>query len=187
MLTITIPKGQLWDKKNRKFIYTKETVLSLEHSLIAISKWESKYHKPFIGTKKSESETRYYIKCMTINNVKDDKVYWVLTAENIAEIDKYIKDPMTATVIHPKKDDKPKKKPRPLTSEYIYYLMIQFGIPYEFEKWHIQRLLTLINLSDEENSKNNPDKKEEKKSSKAMLDDFAALNERRLAESHKKG
>lgn len=186
MLTITIPKGQLWDKKNRKFVYTKETVLTLEHSLIAISKWESRYHKPFFSTKKTESQTRFYIKCMTINSVKDDRIYWVLTPDNVAEINAYIHDPMTATKLHPK-TDKPKKKPRPLTSEYIYYLMIQFNIPHEFEKWPIQRLLTLINLSDEENSKNNPNKKEEKKSQTAMLDEFAALNERRLAESHKKG
>ena len=197
MLKITVPPGQFWDKKANKFVYSKETTLILEHSLISISKWESRYHKSFFGKDRmTESQALYYVKCMTINNVEDDKVYWALTEENTNAIYDYIHDPMTATKFSTskKKDDKNggnkrKKKRRELTSEYIYFLMIQYGIPHEYEKWHIERLIALIRLCDEENEKNDPNKKKKEvaKSTNERLDEMAALNERRKAALHTKG
>jgi len=202
MLTITVPEGQFWDEKNNKFVYSKETVLNLEHSLISISKWESKYHKPYLYTKsKTESESRYYIKCMTVNKVSDDKVYWALTADNIEAIDKYIHDPMTAVVFDKKekeKDDNKQSKTKKTnsdinkyTSEYIYYLMISYGIPHEYEKWHIERLLTLLRICREEAEKQNNTDKNKKKESKRttiqQLDRMAALNERNKAALHTRG
>lgn len=202
MLTITVPKGQFWDEKNNKFVYSNETVLKLEHSLIAISKWESRYHKPYLTTvNKTESEARYYLKCMTVNNVSDDKVYWALTADNIEAISKYIHDSMTASAFKKvKKTDKKDKKENTkdkkktqyeecYTSEYIYYLMIAYGVPHEYEKWHIERLLTLLRICREEAEKqNNVDKKKETtRTTPQQLDRMAALNERRKAELHTRG
>lgn len=196
MLKIIVPATQFWNEKEKKFVYSKESVLNLEHSLISISKWEARYHKPFFSKeKKTESEVRYYIKCMTINTITDDKVYWALTADNFTDIDKYIHDPMTATTFsNKKKKTKSKSKKtndkREMTSEYIYYLMIQYGIPHEYEKWHIERLIALIKLCDEENSKNDPENKKKKQNSRTtneQLDRMAALNERRKAGLHTRG
>lgn len=184
---------QFWDKENKKFVYSEEVVLNLEHSLVSISKWESRYHKPFFSKeKKTESETRYYVKCMTLGDVSDDKVYWALTAENAEEIDKYLHDPMTATKTSKKekKGSGGKKEKREMTSEYIYFLMIQYGIPHEFENWHIQRLVALIKLCEEENEKHDPNKKKKKsnvRTTNEQLDRMAALNERRKAALHTKG
>jgi hypothetical protein len=202
MLTITVPAGKFRDEKNNDVVYSKETVLNLEHSLLAISKWESKYHKPYLKTElKTEAEARYYIKCMTINKVSDDKVYWALTAENIEAIDKYIHDPMTAVTFVEKEKEKSKdskknnkKKEKNInkyTSEYIYYLMISYGIPHEFEKWHIERLFALLHICREEaekqNIKNENNKKEEKRTTVQQLDRMAALNERNKAALHTRG
>ena len=203
MLAITVPRGQFWDEKNNKFIYSDETVLKLEHSLIAISKWESRYHKSYLMTaNKTESESRYYIKCMTINNVSDDKVYWALTAENIDAIDKYIHNPMSAVSFDGKNKDKKSNKDNKHkkdnkregymnTSEFIYYLMASYNIPHEYEKWHIERLLNLLRICREEAEKQNEDanskKKEQPRTTAQQLDRMAALNERNKAALHTRG
>lgn len=201
MLKITVPKQQFRDEKTGNVVYSKEVTLILEHSLIAVQKWESRYHKSFFSDEdRTESETRYYIKCMTINNVSDDLVYWALTEDNLEEIDKYIHDPMSAVKKKKVKDEDSKKKKskskRPsrnreeYTNEYIYYLMIQNGIPFECEKWHLERLLALIKVCGEENEKRDPNKKNKKESQKTttqQLDRMAALNERRKAALHTKG
>lgn len=196
MLRITVPQKQFWNEETKKFEYTKETVLVLEHSLISISKWEAKFHKPFYVSKKdkkekrSEAETLYYIKCMTINTVNDDRVYLALTPDNVDAIEKYITDPMTATKLSKSKKSNSSKKEdtRPITSELVYYWMIQYGIPHEYEKWHFERLLTLIRLCSEEAEKHDPKKKKErKKTTTEQLDRMAALNERRKAALHTRG
>jgi len=191
MLSITVPSAQFWDEEHKKFIYSEETELELEHSLVSISKWEARYHKSFFSKEqRTDSETRYYVKCMTLNKVSDEKIYWALSEKNVEEIGEYIRNPMTATKLKTKKDKKGKKKKnRELTTEYIYYLMIQYGIPHEFENWHIERLLTLIQLCDEENAKNDPEtkKKEPLKSERERVDDMIALNERRIAALHTRG
>lgn len=201
MLKITVPKQQFWDEKNERFVYSNEVTLILEHSLISISKWESRYHKSFFSDEdRTESENRYYIKCMTINNVSDDLVYWALTEDNLEEINKYIHDPMSAVKKKKVKEEDSKKKKsksknpsrkrEEYTSEYIYYLMIQNGIPFECEKWHIERLLALIKVCGEENEKRDPNKKNKKESQRPtnqQLDRMAALNERRKAALHTKG
>jgi hypothetical protein len=192
MLSITVPAAQFWDEENKKFIYSEETELELEHSLVSISKWEARYHKSFFSKEqRTDSETRYYVKCMTLNKVSDEKIYWALSEKNVEEIGEYIRNPMTATKLKAKKDNKKgkKKRNRELTTEYIYYLMIQYGIPHEFENWHIERLLTLIQLCDEENAENDPEtkKKEPFKSERERVDDMIALNERRIAALHTRG
>jgi hypothetical protein len=188
MLKIIVPASEFWDNSKQQFIYTKETTLLLEHSLISISKWEAKYHKPFIGNRstepRTEEETLEYIKCMTINPNVDDLVYYALSDENIEAINEYIKDPMTATKI---KDDKGAgSRSQFITSELIYYWMIAFNIPFECEKWHVERLLTLIRVCNAENAKHNG-KKKSNGNTRANLDKMAEMNERRKAALHSKG
>lgn len=157
-LEITIPAGRLYDEANRKFItIPKPTTLVLEHSLISLTKWESKWHKPFLNEryKKTFEETIDYIRCMTLNKGVDPRVYYGLTQENIAEIQAYIDDPMTATTI--KEDPRKKSNGTYVTNEVIYYWLTALQIPFDpCERWHLNRLITFVKVCDE---KNKPPKK----------------------------
>lgn len=163
MFEITIPAklSEEWDESKEEFVYKiigKKQILQLEHSLLSISKWESKWHKPFLynlekGTLSYE-ETIYYIECMTLTKNIDPDIYNFLTKENIDQICAYISDPMTATTI-PKSNTKTNNR-EILTSELIYYYMLENNIPIECEKWHLNRLITLIHVF---NFKNQPAKK----------------------------
>ena len=127
--------------------------LCLEHSLISLSKWESKWHKPFLSKdKKSREEILDYIRCMTLDNAVDWSVYENLSNQTISEITKYIEEPMTATTF----SDNGRKSTEIITSEIIYYWMVSFNIPFECQKWHLNRLLTLIRVC---SIKNQPPKK----------------------------
>lgn len=179
MLEITIPERNLWDEKYEIFISTKETTLRLEHSLVSLSKWESKYCKPFLdkNTDKSLEETIDYIKCMTLTQNVNPDVYYALTTKNIDEITGYIAAPMTATWF----SGRGIASERVVTSELIYYWMIALNIPVEFQKWHLNRLLTLIRVCNEENSPKKEIPREE------MLQNRARLNEERRKMFNSKG
>lgn len=180
MLTITIPATEYYDEKTSSFDSTKERTISLEHSLISISKWEAKWHKPFLtNNNKTSEEIVDYIKCMTITQNVDPLVYRVLTADNFKQIEKYIDDPMTATWFN-ERETKSRNK-EIITSEIIYYWMISFNIPFECQKWHINRLLTLIRVC---NIKNQPPKKMSKNE---LMNRNRALNNARRNALHTKG
>ena len=155
MLTITIPAKEMFDERTNTFTSTKEQTLQLEHSLVSLSKWESKWCKPFMSktVKKTKEETLDYIKCMTITQNVDPNIYENLSNSNIDAINKYIDAPMTATTFS---DNINKSSNETTTSELIYYWMISFNIPMECQKWHLNRLLTLIRVC---NVKNAPAKK----------------------------
>lgn len=156
MLHITIPDTSLWDDENERFIRIPEQTLTLEHSLISIAKWESKWCKSFLShPDKTEEETMDYIRCMTITpNVKPE-VYYAITRDHIKQINDYISAPMTATCFS-QKEAKGRLNNDIITAELVYYWMIALGIPVEFDKWHLNRLLTLIRVC---NIKNQPEKK----------------------------
>lgn len=180
MLTIKIPAREFFDEKTQTFFTTKEQTLQLEHSLISISKWESKWQKPFlsINKKKTLEETIDYIKCMTITKNVDSNIYNYLSNENMNEINTYIESPMTATTF----SDNTKGRSREIiTSELIYYWMISLNIPMECQQWHINRLLTLIRVC---NVKNTPPKK---MSRKDIANRYASLNAARRSKLHSKG
>lgn len=169
MLQITIPSKELWDEQNNQFITTKEYVLQLEHSLVSISKWESKWNKVFLSKdEKTYEETIDYIKCMTITQNIPDEAYRCLTKSNVDQIEKYISAPMTATWFSKEKQAGGSREQT--TSELIYYWMIALNIPFECQKWHLNRLLTLIRVC---NIKNTPPKKMNKRS---LMQRNAALN-----------
>lgn len=185
MLQITIPASESWDESKEEFVITaEEQTLQLEHSLISLSKWESKWHKPFLNNKnnreeKSFEETIDYIKCMTINKNVDPEVYNRLTNSNIVDINNYIDDPMTATTFYEKGQSGPSREI--ITSELIYYWMISLNIPMECQKWHLNRLLTLIRVC---NIKSNPPKKQSKRD---IINQYAALNAARRSKFNSKG
>ena len=180
MLTITIPATEEFDERKGEFVYLKEQTLQLEHSLLSISKWESKWCKPFLSKQdKTLEETIDYIKCMTLNKNVDDDVYGCLTQANVNEINEYIGAPMTATYFS--NTDRGKRNNEQITSELVYYWMISLNIPFECQKWHINRLLTLIRVC---NIKNQPPKK---MSRREIISRNAALNAARREQLNTKG
>lgn len=144
MLTITIPDSEFFNEATQEFLKIKGQTISLEHSLVSVYKWESKWKKPFLGMdKKTEEEIIDYVRCMTITQNVNPIIYNGLTAENLKNILAYIDDSMTATTF---KNQQQKHSREIITSEIIYYWMIELGIPFECQKWHLNRLLTLINV-----------------------------------------
>lgn len=155
MLQITIPAREFWDDVNEKFINFKGQTLTLEHSLVSISKWEAKWKKPFLSKEnKTNEETLDYIKCMTLTQNVDQECYNYLTNSNVSEIKEYIESPMTATTFSENKNTPPSREI--ITSELIYYWMVALNIPFECQKWHLNRLLTLVRVC---GIKNQPPKK----------------------------
>ena len=181
MLRITIPAIELYDEVNEEFISSKEQHLQLEHSLVSLSKWEAKWCKPFLSKeKKTFEETVDYVKCMTLTQNVDPKAYGAINEKIINEINDYIYAKMSATIL-PVDDTKGPKNNEIITSELIYYWMVSFNIPFECQKWHLNRLLMLINVC---NIKNKPAKKT---SQKEIMSRNRALNEKRRAEMNTKG
>lgn len=193
MLQIILPatkEDELWDEKNKTFIYVppqKEQVLQLEHSLIALSKWESKWCKPFLendltGKKsnKTEEEIIDYVRCMTINKNIDPSVYYRLKPDDIKQIKEYIYAPMTATTIR-ENGNKGQHSRQGVTSELIYYWMIANNIPFECEKWHLSRLIMLIKVCTAHGEKT------KKTPQKELISKYADLNERNRRKFNSKG
>lgn len=148
MLTIDIPEFEVYDEKNNRFISIKACSISLEHSLISISKWEQKWKKPFLSKlekhKKTDDELLDYIRCMCLTKNVDPLLFKHLPGEAIQKINEYIEDPMTATWFNKREDNTNSREI--VTSELIYYWMIKMNIPTEFQKWHLNRLMTLIEI-----------------------------------------
>lgn len=165
MLKITVPAGEFYNEKLEEFVYTKETVLRLEHSLISLSNWESNWKVPFLASddsqvKLTQEQIMDYIKEMTITPNVDPMVYYAITKENMDAIVAYIQEQRTATWFGKSKPQAGKRDTRPMTSERIYYFMVEYNVPFECAKWHLSRLLTLIRICQEEQ------KEQEKKTPK---------------------
>ena len=155
MLEIKVSTGELFDEETLTFITPKEQTLRLEHSLVSLSKWESKWCKPFLGKEPMTREEELdYIRCMTVTQNVDSDIYNYLSNEQFIQIRDYINAPMTATTFNEPKDNKINKEQ--ITAELVYYWMIALNIPVEFQKWHFNKLLTLIKVC---NIKNQPPKK----------------------------
>lgn len=179
MLEITIPDTEVFDEIRNEFVYVREQTLRLEHSLVSLSKWESKWHKPFLTKQdKTLEETIDYIRCMTVTHNVDPTVYMRLTDENVEQVNAYIEDPATGHYIY--EDKKQKGSSETVTSELIYYWLISLNIPFECQKWHLNKLLTLIKVC---SMKNNP----KKMSKKEIMERNAALNAQRRAKYNTKG
>ena len=176
------PEG--WDEEREEFVESKTQTLQLEHSLVSLSKWESKWRKPFLSKDgRTHEETVDYIRCMTITQNVPPEVYDHISDKNIAEVNEYIQEPMTATwfVEDRMLNGKRGNTNEQITSELIYYWMVALTIPFECQKWHLNRLLTLIRVC---NTKNQPDKKMSKRE---VMSKQAALNAARRKKYNTKG
>lgn len=183
MLKITVPSCKYWDSKREMFFTypEKPITLQLEHSLVSLSKWEAKWKKPFLSNAKDRTmeESLDYIRCMTITPNVDPALYYHIPEDIFNKIKEYIEDPMTATTFS---DNRPQKANREIiTSELIYYWMASLQIPFECEKWHLNRLMTLIKVC---SIKNEPQKKMSTNEIRARN---KALNDARRKAMHTKG
>jgi hypothetical protein len=181
MLRLVVPiSHEGWDEEKEEFVEAKTQILQLEHSLISLSKWESKWCKPFLSTaQKTQEEILDYIKHMTLTPNVDPIVYDRLTAENFKQIDEYINAPMTATTFSKEKNSGSNKEV--VTAELIYYWMIALQIPFECQKWHLNKLLTLVRVC---NIKNQPPKKMNKRD---LMSRNAKLNAARRQQLNTRG
>jgi len=180
MLQITIPETETYDEQLEEFISTKRETFQIEHSLVSISKWESKWNIPFLGKdNKTKEQVLDYIRCMTITQNVSVNAYIAIPPATLKVISDYIAESMTATWFSERKNTK--ETGEVITSEIIYYWMITHNIPMECQKWHLNRLLTLIRVC---NIKNAPAKKMNKKE---MLAERKRLNSARRKEAETKG
>ena len=180
MLTIKIPDTEYYNEETSQFVSVKERTIDLEHSLVSLSKWEAKWCKPFLGKdQKTSEEVRDYIRCMIIDRNVPDNILYALSKQQEKQIADYIDEKMTATTFS---DISSASKNREvITSEIIYYWMISLNIPFECQKWHLNRLLTLIRVC---NIKNQSPKKRSKRD---IMKRNAALNAARRKQMNTKG
>jgi len=179
-IKITIPEQEFFNEENNEFITVKETNLTLEHSLVSISKWESKWHIPYLGkNEKTPEQAIDYLRCMTITQNVNPEIYNYIPMDEVLRIKEYIEDPMTATTIT-KQEGKGRSR-KVLTSELIYFYMFSYNIPVEMEKWHLNRLLMLIDVFNEEN------KPKKKMSKQQVMSRNATLNAARRAQLNSLG
>lgn len=180
MLTVTVPKVEVFDEEANKFYVLPEITFDLEHSLVSLSKWESFWEKPFLSTDKNDVETLSYVKLMTISPGIPDDVYERLSAENISQIQKYIEAKMTATWFK-EESRKPGPSAEIVTAEVIYHWMVSYQIPFECQYWHLNRLLALVKVC------NAKAEKPKKRSTAEIVDERRRLNAERRAEANSTG
>lgn len=175
MLKVTIPAQSRWDDNKEEFVETKKFTFEIEHSLLSLSEWEAKYKRPFLDQNqpKTASEMLDYIHMMCLDKTIEIKDLVNLTPENVREIKEYIDEKRTATTLSKEQLGKPSREI--ITSELIYCWMVQQQIPFEVEKWHLSRILMLINVV---SIKNQPPKKS---SPIDTMKNHAALNKARRA------
>ena len=178
MLEISIPPQEIIDNDTYDIIKIPGVELTLEHSLVSLKKWEEKWHIPFLkkDPPKTPEQLRDYVKCMTINSkVVNPIIYDHIPKDIMDKIAAYIENPMTATWFgtSKSKSDNGMMDNRIITAELIYYWMICCNIPVEFQKWHLNQLITLIRVCSEEN------KPPEKRSKIEAMQERKRLNEYR--------
>ena len=172
--------NKLYNEKENYFFEVPETMLELEHCLLALSKWESKWHKPFLTKdEKTREQTLDYVRCMCLTPGIDDKIFYALTSAQLKEIGEYIDDPMSATTINTSKNKGGSNKI--VTSELIYYWMNESNISIECETWHLNRLLKLIEIT---SINRQPEKK---MSRRDVMNQNRALNATRRAKHGSRG
>ncbi len=153
MLTIRIEeRAEFFNDLTEKFIQVEPRTYRLQHSLVSLSKWESVWRKSFHNTdKRTFAEQTDYLKHMMVTQNVSDTELLVLMSLYGSEINAYINDPHTATTFGGIQTSSGRNEI--ITSELIYYWMINYNIPIECQRWHLNRLLTLIRVFTVKNSK----------------------------------
>ena len=181
---IYIPAQDLWDESRGEFISIKEHKLTLEHSLVSLTKYESNWHTPFLSPEeKTQEQVMDYIRCMVMEDDYDDNFIYALTPQDLKKIETYIATDQTASTIPEEKNSTEPKSNELMTSELIYYYLgqIQCLTP-TIENWHLSRTLTLIRIA----SWKQPEKELNKKEALAQCEDIREANMRKFEEWKRK-
>jgi len=152
MLTLNVKGGESFNEETQEFDSRQDFVLELEHSLVSLSKWESKFNKAFLDNKpKSNVEILQYIDSMILNPIYPEDIVSWLGSDNLTKIKEYIESPASATTF----GQMPERGGRGevITSELIYYWLVAFNIPFEVERWHLNRLFALVRICNIKNQK----------------------------------
>lgn len=152
MLSIVLSGEEFFDEETEEFKSVGDFILEMEHSLVSLSKWESKFQKPFLGpASKSPDEIIAYVEAMVLNSIVPENWWQRLSKKNLEQINEYIESKQSATTFGTIPEHKGRGET--ITSELIYYWMVMFNIPFECEKWHLNRLFALIRICNVKNSK----------------------------------
>lgn len=116
---------------------------------------------------------------MSVNGEIDPELMKRIGPNEMKTITEYINAKMTATTITHRQLQRAGKDV--ITAEIIYWWMIQYGIPPEYEKWHLSRLLMLVEVC---SVKSGPQKKMGMKEQMAQQ---RALNKARQAQYKTRG
>lgn len=175
MLRIIIEGDELYDEEKEEFFTIDDVTLDLEHSLLSVSKWESEYKKPFLASgEKTAEEIFGYLKAMVVTPGVDPGVLSRCSSKTIDQIQQYIESSQSATTF----GSIPERRGpgEVITSELIYYWMISFNIPFDCERWNLNRLFALIRICNIKQSK------PKKMSRNEIAQRNREINERRKAE-----
>lgn len=190
---VVVPAHEDWDESLQRFVgIDRDYEITLEHSLVSISKWEQKWHKAFLSDKKKTyAETCDYIRCMCLDEDVPDEVFINIPSDIVEEINDYIQDPATATWFSEdpfaaEGSGKSKSKKEVITNEIVYYWMVELNIPESYQYWHFNRLMTLIKVINVKREENDPNSKK-KLSKNDILARNAKLNAARRKAMHSKG
>lgn len=155
--------------------------LDFEHSLVSLSKWEQKHERPFFGREeKTVEDTAEYFMAMCLTENPPEDFVERLTKEQAMSLAEHINAKASATFF--REDQNQKTSSEIITSELVYYWLIQFQIPFwPVETWHLNRLMTLIKIVSIKQSK------PKKMSKQALGEQYRQLNAQRLAQSGSSG
>lgn len=184
-IKIFIPRKEMWDESRGEFVTFEERKLTLEHSLVSLTKWESKWCKPFLSPEeKTQEELMDYVRCMIMDEDVEDDIIYAFTPSDMEKVNAYIDKSQTATTIPEEKNSNEPKSNELMTSELIYYYLgqIQCLTP-TIENWHLSRVLTLIRVA---SFKQKPEKELNKKEALAQCEDIREANMRKFEEWKRK-
>lgn len=160
MLVLSIGDEEFFDESTSKFVKKPGIIVEFEHSLVSLSKWESKHEKPFLsGDEKTDDEILDYIRCMIISPGDSAEILSRMNQKDVDAVTTYIDSKQTATTF----GNLPERKGRgeTITNELIYYWLVAFEIEWEAQYWHLNRLFSLIKICNIKNSKPKPMSKSE--------------------------
>lgn len=180
MLNLKIDGDEYFNEETQMFESVEDVEIQLEHSLLSLSKWESKVKRPFLSKdSRTPEEMKMYIEAMIISTDYPKDIVNKFSRKNMQEIIDYIDSSESATTF----GTMPEVRGRGeiITSELIYYWMVMFNIPFECENWHLNRLFALIRICNLKNSK------PKQLSRHQIAARNKALNEKRRAELNTSG
>lgn len=146
MLLITLEGDEVFNEETQEFSSVGDIDLHLEHSLVSLSKWESKHEVPFLGPQEKTSEQILdYIICMIQDPLIPEDLFNRMKQNQVNQIQEYINSPQSATTFTKDPYERPSREV--ITSELIYYWLAAFQISFEVETWHLNRLFALVRIA----------------------------------------